>query len=134
MGGAGARSDSEPRHSAGLHILLVEDNNDTGALLRKILERRGYHVDLVTTMESALSKAGHATYDLLVSDVGLPDGSGLELMRRLRETRTIPGIAMSGFGMDEDIRRSHEAGFSDHLTKPISIAKLEEAIENVSRR
>ena len=129
----GAQPIVESRRTAGLRILLVEDNDETGTLLRKILERRGYHVDLTTTMQAALSAAGRVAYDLLLSDVGLPDGSGLELMQRLRETRLIPGIAMSGFGMDEDIRRSHEAGFGDHLTKPISIAKLEEAIEKVGR-
>ena len=130
---AGARPATESNQTAGVRILLVEDNCDTGGLLRKILQRRGYHVDLATTMECALSMAGHATYDLLVSDVGLPDGNGLELMRRLRETRAIPGIAMSGFGMDEDIRRSREAGFSDHLTKPIGLARLEDAIEKAIR-
>jgi len=123
--------DSE-RQQAGLRLLLVEDNPETGGLLRKILERRGYHVELATTMDAALTFANRGAFDLLVSDVGLPDGSGLELMQRLRQTRIVPGIAMSGFGTDEDIRRSLEAGFSDHLTKPISIAKLEEAIQKLA--
>ena len=123
----------EAKAGSGLRILLVEDNNDTGVLLRKILTRRGYQVDLATSMTAALATAAKATFDLLVSDVGLPDGSGLQLMQCLRETRPIPGIAMSGFGMDEDIRRSREAGFADHLTKPISISKLEEAIEKLMR-
>ena len=131
-GAAMPKSDAPRAH--GIRILLVEDNHETGILLRKILERRGYQVDLATTMQAGLDAAGKASFDLLLSDVGLPDGSGLELMKRLRETRILPGIAMSGFGMDEDIHRSREAGFEDHLTKPISIAKLEEAIEKVAEK
>ncbi len=115
-----------------LRILLVEDNCETGALLCKILERRGYQVDYGATMEAALELAKRFSYDLLLSDIGLPDGSGLELMQALQKTARIPGIAMSGFGMDDDLRRSRDAGFSEHLTKPISIAKLEEAIEKIT--
>jgi len=115
----------------GLRILLVEDNTETGALLCRILERRGYKVDHASTMELALRFADAGGYDVLLSDIGLPDGSGLELMQTLRKTRRIPGIAMSGFGMDEDLRRSREAGFSEHLIKPLSIAKLEEALGKI---
>jgi PAS domain S-box-containing protein len=119
-------------HHGCLKILLVEDNQETGTLLRRILERRGYQVELATTMNSAIQAANRTTFDLLISDVGLPDGSGLELMQHLRLTSQIPGIAMSGFGMDEDIRNSLEAGFLEHLIKPISIAKLEETIKGIA--
>ncbi len=114
-------------------ILLVEDNVDTGGLLLKILTRRGYDVKLVTSVAEALEEAGRSEYHLLISDIGLPDGSGLELMQKLKECHPMPGIAMSGFGMDEDIRRSREAGFIDHLTKPVSISKLDEAIKKLAR-
>jgi CheY-like chemotaxis protein len=118
----------------GLRILLVEDNADTGLLLKKILQRRGHQVHLATSLQMAKLHADKHEFDLVISDVGLPDGSGLELMQHIRETRPTPGIAMSGFGMEDDIRRSREAGFSEHLTKPVSIAKLEEAIASLSEQ
>jgi DNA-binding response OmpR family regulator len=83
----------------------------------------------VHNMESALDAAKKETFDLVISDIGLPDGSGLELMRELRKRYQIKGICLSGFGMEEDIRRSAEAGFDYHLTKPIDFMKLEAAIE-----
>ncbi|HWL50912.1 MAG TPA: PAS domain S-box protein [Chthoniobacteraceae bacterium] len=118
--------------TSGLRILLAEDNHDTGTLMRRILERRGYQVDLVTGVEEALTHAKRQVYDLLISDIGLPDGSGLELIERIRHIRPVPGIAMSGFGMDDDIRRSREAGFTEHLTKPVSISKLDEVIKRIA--
>ena len=67
--------------------------------------------------------------DLVISDIELPDGSGLELMREIGGDDGVPGIAMSGFGSEEDVRLSREAGFAVHLTKPIDIARLEAAIQ-----
>jgi CheY-like chemotaxis protein len=69
--------------------------------------------------------------DLLISDVELPDGTGLELMRALTE-RGVTGIAMSGFGSEEDIRQSQEYGFAAHLIKPIDFRQLEETIQRVA--
>ena len=91
------------------------------------------HLNSGLLSERVLALAERIPFDLLVSDVGLPDGNGLELMQRLQKMRPMPGIAMSGFGMDEDIARSREAGFAEHLTKPISIARLEEAIQKITR-
>jgi CheY-like chemotaxis protein len=79
-------------------------------------------------MRSALETTEREAFDLLISDVGLPDGSGLELMDRLRRTVGMSGIAISGFGMNGDVERSKLAGFCEHLVKPISIEKLEAAI------
>ena len=78
-----------------------------------------------------MSALAAQTFDVLVSDIGLPDGSGLELMKQIRQTSGIRGIALSGFGMDEDLRKSKEAGFSQHLTKPINFQRLEAAITRV---
>jgi CheY-like chemotaxis protein len=69
---------------------------------------------------------------VLVSDIGLPDGDGYEVMGKVRETHSIPGIAMSGYGMDDDVRRSREAGFTEHLVKPIEITQLVAAIDRVA--
>ena len=69
-----------------------------------------------------------ADLDLLISDIELPDGTGLELMREIGDQQKLPGIAMSGFGSEEDMRFSREAGFAVHLTKPVDLTRLEAAI------
>jgi CheY-like chemotaxis protein len=70
--------------------------------------------------------------DLVISDVGLPDGTGLELMRRLSSSGPLPGIALSGYGMDFDIEQSKKAGFARHLTKPITTPLLFKAIAELT--
>ena len=85
-------------------------------------------------LSSALELAAGEEFDLVLSDIELPDGSGLELMHELRKTRDTPGIAMSGFGSEEDVRSSRSAGFAEHLTKPINYRTLEEAIRRVASR
>jgi CheY-like chemotaxis protein len=76
-----------------------------------------------------MAAAERDQFDLLISDVGLPDGTGLELMTRLRAATGIRGIAISGFGMNGDVEKSLLAGFSEHLVKPVNLEKLEAAIE-----
>ena len=71
-------------------------------------------------------------FDLLISDVGLPDGSGLDLMKELLGRRPIKGIALTGYGMDADVRRTREAGFRRHLTKPVSFPGLQRAIQDMA--
>ena len=70
-------------------------------------------------------------FDLLISDIGLPDRSGYDLMREVRSSRRLPGIALSGFGTEQDVNESRAAGFSEHLTKPINFEQLEKAIQNL---
>jgi signal transduction histidine kinase len=113
-----------------LRILLVDDHPDTSAALGKLLTRRGHVVAVAQDVRSAIETAGRGQFDLLISDVGLPDGSGLELMSRLRASSGIRGIAISGFGMNGDIEKSREAGFLDHLVKPVNLERLEAAIEH----
>lgn len=116
---------------AGLRILLVDDHPDTCAALERLLQLRGHSVAAAHTMRAALEVAGGSSFDLLISDVGLPDGNGMDLIRYLRIKQPIRGIAISGFGMDSDIRKSLEAGFSEHLVKPVKLEKLEAAIARV---
>lgn len=116
-----------------LSLLLVEDHLDTAELLADLLERRGHHVVIAANVRDALRLVATERFDLVVSDVGLPDASGYDLMRALRQRTTIKGIAMSGWGRAEDIERSREAGFSEHLTKPILVHALEQAILRVRR-
>jgi CheY-like chemotaxis protein len=77
-----------------------------------------------------MEAANRDQFDLLISDVGLPDGSGLELMARLRATSGIRGIAISGFGMNGDVEKSMQAGFCEHLVKPVNLEKLEATIDH----
>ncbi len=113
-------------------ILLVEDNLDTLRILSRLLERWGYEVWGADTVAGALETASREPFDLLISDIGLPDGSGLEVMREVLRSRPyVRGVAISGFGTDEDIRQSREAGFTEHLTKPVAIEGLRAAIDRL---
>lgn len=114
-----------------LHILLVDDHEDTREIMSRLLELRGHLVTKADCCASARKAASSQEFDLLISDLGLPDGSGHELMADLKTRYALKGIALSGYGMESDIRRSEEAGFSVHLTKPVDLSALEEAISRV---
>jgi signal transduction histidine kinase len=116
-----------------LRVLFVDDHADTLQVMGRLLGRLGHAVTTATTVSDALEAARGTDFDLVISDLGLPDGSGLDLMRRLRASAAGPisGIALSGYGMEEDLRKSREAGFGAHLTKPVDFSKLEAAIHQV---
>jgi PAS domain S-box-containing protein len=119
--------------SPDVRILLVDDHPDTNKAMARLLERLGYDVQTADSVQAALSAADQTRFDLLISDIGLPDGSGLELMRELLgRQHAIKGIALSGFGMEEDVKKSKEAGFYEHLTKPINFKRLEAAIKDLT--
>ncbi|PYL75847.1 MAG: hypothetical protein DMF27_10820 [Verrucomicrobia bacterium] len=111
-------------------LLVVDDHEDTCTGLKMILERRGYDITIAYTADQATEKARQEDFDLLISDIGLPDRSGYELMQEMRG-RGVPGIALSGFGMEHDVNRARAAGFSEHLTKPINFERLEEVIQQL---
>ncbi len=113
------------------YILVVDDHHDTCTGMKMMLERRGYDITLAHTADQAVAKARARDFDLLISDIGLPDRSGYELMRELREIKNLRGIALSGFGMEHDINKARAAGFSEHLTKPINFERLEEVIQGL---
>lgn len=123
-----------PAGRNGLRLLLVEDHHDTLMTLQRLLVRRGYTVRTAASIAQALEIADGYRFDVLVSDIGLPDGRGTELLERIARQRgeRLPAVAMSGFGMDDDLERSREAGFSEHLTKPVEFAALHEAITRVA--
>jgi CheY-like chemotaxis protein len=116
-----------------LRILVVEDNLHILEYLTLLLSQRRHVVRGATDLAAARRLAAAEDFDLLISDIELGDGTGLELMHDLRKTSPIPGIAISGFGSEDDLRMSRTAGFSEHLTKPIDIRTLETTIERVSR-
>jgi CheY-like chemotaxis protein len=117
-----------------MRLLLVEDHAPTRAVLSRLLRRGGHTVTEAGDVSSALAAAAQANgqFDALVSDIGLPDGSGQDLMAQLRESYGLRGIAVSGYGTEEDLRRSSDSGFAAHLTKPVEFAQLREALSRFS--
>ena len=111
-------------------VLVVDDHEDTCTGMKMMLQRRGYEIEVAYNADQALAKAQAENFDLLISDIGLPDRSGYELMREL-SGRGLRGIALSGFGSEHDINKARAAGFAEHLTKPINFDKLEEAIRGL---
>ena len=95
---------------------------------RQELERRGHIVAGVATTTAARQRVAAGDCDLIISDLGLPDGDGHKLMAELHDRYGLPGIALSGYGMEHDIARSRVSGFFTHLTKPVDIRVLESAI------
>ncbi len=119
-----------PRNGTPLRILLVEDHADTSRALARMLEQSGYRVGTAGDASTALQQFDNHTWDVLVSDLGLPDSSGYELMKQVREKYGlgIRGIAVSGYGMESDRQRSQQAGFDEHIVKPIDFEQLDQAI------
>jgi CheY-like chemotaxis protein len=115
------------------NILLVEDHLDTAMALRRLLELSGYRVGTADTVQSALRLCEAQRFDLLISDIGLPDGTGHELMRELAHRYGAKGICLTGYGMEQDLELSRQAGFIEHLVKPISIESLQAAIERAAQ-
>jgi signal transduction histidine kinase len=122
----------KPRPGARLNILLVEDHEDTLKAMARLLRRLNHEVTTAATVEEARSAADAGIFDLLISDVGLPDGTGLQLMQDLLSSRPIKGIALTGYGSEADVEKTLQAGFSSHLTKPINFPDLEAAIMRVA--
>jgi len=99
-----------------------------------LLARRGHLVAVAHDVRSAMQAAVRNKFDLLISDIALPDGTGMDLMMQMHAIANIPGIAISGFGNNGDIERSLQAGFSEHLIKPIKLDNLEAAMERALAR
>ena len=114
-----------------LHILLVDDHDESLFVLARLLERCGHTVDTARTFAEAIDAAGRKRCDLLISDVGLPDRSGLELMQELHGRYGVRGIALSGFTDERDALASQGAGFAKHLNKPVMFNDLTAAIRDV---
>ena len=125
--------DREPKQSVPPHrrVLLVDDHYDTCIGMKRMLERHGYEITVAHTAEQAVEKVRAEKFDLLISDIGLPDRSGYDLMREVRLNNDLPGIALSGFGSEQDVNQAREAGFAEHLTKPVSFERLEKTIQSL---
>ncbi len=121
-----------PMRNRRVRVLLVEDHAPTRDTLAKLLARRHYDVLTAGSVGEARELGAAGDFEVVIADIGLPDGDGYELMAELRAQRPgVSGIALSGYGAEEDVVRSDQAGFARHLTKPVSIDMLEEAISHI---
>ena len=109
-------------------LLLVDDHEDTANTLARLLKMSGYSVRIACNVADALRLAAAEPFDLVVSDIGLPDGTGYDLMQQVRARHGLAGIALTGYGTEEDIRRSKSVGFVDHVVKPVNLPQLEQVI------
>ncbi|MEZ0385669.1 MAG: response regulator [Verrucomicrobium sp.] len=115
-----------------LRILLVEDHADTSFALSRLLAKRGHEVLTASKIEEARRRVADQSFQLILCDIGLPDGSGTEFVSEQRaKGNQTPAIALTGFGMEEDVHECLNAGFQKHLTKPLNLQKLLETIEEV---
>jgi len=139
--GAEKRRMAAPERTLGrsLRVLVVEDHLDTAEQFARLLKRAGHEVICASSIREAQTYAlvtpaqdRACAFDILISDLDLPDGSGRDLMRNLAKRYPIRGIALSGHGMKEDIQSSIAAGFSHHITKPVNWQELKLAIENIA--
>jgi PAS domain S-box-containing protein len=118
---------------APLRVLVVEDHADTAAMLGRLLTASGFQVSVTGNAAQALQIVKAGNLDVIVSDIGLPDSTGYDLMRQVRQIAPqMIGIAMSGYGMEADIRKSADAGFQEHLVKPVAIPVLVDALRRVA--
>jgi len=116
-----------------LHILVVENHQDTLDAMKMFLDLSGHITETAGTMKAALDAAADSAFDLVITDIGLPDGDGWELMRQLRERGPVRAVAMSGYGWKEDLEKSRAAGFEAHLLKPLKIAELENVLRKMEQ-
>ncbi|NML31314.1 hybrid sensor histidine kinase/response regulator [Paraburkholderia antibiotica] len=116
-----------------LTVLLIEDHADTAEVMAQLIRSLGHEVTVVGRVDDALAATQLQRFDLVVSDVGLPDGTGLDFIKAFREHSDAPAVALTGFGTDEDVRRCLSAGFTSHLTKPVNFGQLETMIEGAAQ-
>ncbi|MDB6151706.1 MAG: multi-sensor hybrid histidine kinase [Chthoniobacteraceae bacterium] len=129
-GGSGATKSPQARKS--LRVLLVEDHEDSNYSLTQLLKKRGYEVCSTRSVATALEAAEQFNFDVLVSDMGLPDGTGNDIITSLTIKRPVFGIALTGYGMESDIQQSSAAGFAHHLIKPADLKQLDELIQSAN--
>jgi nitrogen-specific signal transduction histidine kinase/ActR/RegA family two-component response regulator len=124
---------AEPRpiseRTAPLRVLLVEDHADTRSVLQRMIAQVGHMVTSVGSVAEARRAIAEGSYDVMLCDLGLPDGTGIDVIGELRRKSNIPAIAMSGYGMDADLARSRAAGFQRHIVKPMVADALLEMLE-----
>lgn len=134
-----APADASPANPAStngkppLRVLIVEDHLDTAHILSIVVRSWGHQVEIADSVVRGVQAAKDQPFDIILSDIGLPDGTGLDLIRQVRVFSQVPAIALTGFGMDEDIAQSRTAGFNAHLTKPTDLSDLEQLLYQLTR-
>jgi PAS domain S-box-containing protein len=124
-------SQTRQKPAKSLRILLVEDHGDTRQTLSRLLSHFGHQIFVADNRQSALEMVQSQKFDVVLSDIGLPDGSGYEVISQAKQKHPVKGVALTGFGTDEDIRRGKEAGFDFHLTKPVDFHELRAVLSQI---
>ncbi|MDB5801066.1 MAG: domain S-box protein [Rhodocyclales bacterium] len=134
------RADGAPRSTgalSGRRVLLIDDTLETLASFSELLELDGASITSASSAKQALQIAGNEEFDLIISDIAMPEMDGHDLIRALRKIdnmRQIPAIALTGFGRPSDTQLALEAGFDAHISKPVSLDALMQAAENLFAR
>ena len=115
-----------------LRILVVEDHGDTRRTLSRLLSYFGHKISAADSKYSALEMIAAKKFDVLLSDIALPDGTGYEIMAQAKRDQPIKGVALTGLDQDEDINRGKEAGFDYYLNKPVDFHQLRTVLGKVS--
>ncbi len=132
---ADADSEASTRDErTGLRLLLIEDHEDTAQVMQNVLRQMGHQVETCATVATACEKLKQSEFDILLSDIGLPDGTGIDFIKAARQICQTPAVALTGYGMAEDVERCLQAGFDEHLTKPIDIERLQKTLAAVSTK
>ena len=132
VGKSGVPAQIPQKASKALRILLVEDHGDTRRTLSRLLSHFGHEISVADCTQSALEMFNSKEFDVVLSDIGLPDGSGYDVISQAKRKQRVKGVALTGFGSDEDIRRGKEAGFDFHLTKPVDFHELRSVLSQVN--
>jgi PAS domain S-box-containing protein len=119
-----------PVRGAPLSLLLLEDHRDSADVIARILRSMGHAVEVAHTVQQALTVIRERSFDLVLSDIGLPDGTGIDFLTEARTFTDTPMIALTGYGMEDDVANYREAGFLRQLTKPIRFEQLSEILES----
>ena len=115
-----------------LRILVVEDHRETLQALSRLLTHFGHEIFLADGVQSALEIIGSREFDVVLSDIALPDGSGYDVISEVKRKQPVKAVALTGFGATEDIERGKEAGFDFHLTKPVDFHELRTVLGRIA--
>ncbi|MEP7014478.1 MAG: response regulator [Verrucomicrobiota bacterium] len=123
--------DTQYHPGKSLRILVVEDHGDTRRTLSSLLSHFGHEISVADSQRSALEMIDAKNFDVVLSDIGLPDGSGYDVISEAKRKQPLKGVALTGFDRDDDIKRGKEAGFDFHLSKPVDFHQLRSVLGQI---
>lgn len=115
-----------------LRILVVEDHNETLEALSRLLNHFGHEISTANNARSALDMISSKEFDVVLCDIGLPDGNGYDVIAEAKRKRTLKAVALSGFAARDDIERGKKAGFDFHLAKPVDFHELRSVLGQIA--